>query len=743
MTAASATAATDAASAAAATDAALTAASAAAATDAPSAIAASQSTSATAATDTASAIAASQSTSASSNSDSTSASGSDSGSASGSDSGSASNADSGSDSDSPAACPYALCASFLRADPAELAGEMRGVLCRIFSAARADPAFMAEVGSVAGEVWMERAEVWVEGLAESRRSGGDQLIRRGSVPSYDASHPVMAAVMWFAARPGVEGTRAGERSEAGRLCPPPLQFTSLVELVSVDLLLRASRRSVERIEFVGGACFVPEARRPSLAALRRCERLHTVMARSIPPTYREDLCAALAEFAPPSLTTLDLEFFPAYEGPDGRAAAAWTTSLPRSLRRLQINGMARGIAHAIARSCPDLTSLRLVLNDYGGPASEARPAAEEADQAAARACPVSWLLASLRSLETLELEETTLTARMLDAIASLPRLRVLKLSEVEGGDDEALTPTLRDFGRRVPSLQTLWLVNSLYRCETELLPLLEGLRFAVLTSLRLRVLFPGLSPASVVQVAEALGRCLAVNPVTELGLYLDAKDSAAALAVAAAVARARLTLCDLDIKGVVPPKADIGRFHATLGECTLLRRVSLDSIRRCCSDAMLMRTEAYDGLISEAMQLIVARSPQLALFDTSCIASRPLRIHRPHALVGTNMSRTVGVARTIAKTRSRQCTGRAWAVVRAGLYRNQERRLAAASGAAAGAALGAASGAAAGAASAHASAHASAPAPAPRTSPLDTVPPAVLRHVGNFLQTKPVALYVM
>jgi hypothetical protein len=585
---------------------------------------------------------------------------------------------------------------------------------RLLAEARADPEFVAEVVPAAPAAW------WEEGaaLAGSLAVTGPQhplhhAIRFGTIPHGSKMHILVATVLWFA-----------------RPAPEIVLHSSLADR-SVELLLRAARRSLERIRFVGGACFVSDARRPLLALLRRCEKLHTVTASSIPPTHPEHIVGVLAEHGPPTLATLRLEFFPAYEPPGEDGAPrreAWTAPLPGSLRRLEIDSpgqhMHSGLAASIAWSCAGLLSLRLSLAAHDGyPTTDA----------------LATMLPTLRCLESLELEDALLSSRLVGAIASVPRLRKLILRSVEGDDaDPGLSTALAAFGGRAASLRDLRLSNSLSRCQ-DLIALLDGLRggsgpgfLGESPSLRsdfhqqrggsapgslsaLRLHIPAHHEFRFAEFAAALGACLEAVPVAHLVINLSVSDGASVLALASAVARGRRTLRTLTMGCItLSDERCMAQYYEALGRCELLERFTSDTVvgmRHRNNIWQYSSVSDFDPALCMVLEKLAARAPRLAVLQTGCLSKRPLWLDGADDELAARLPLSVRAAQKIARQRWRACTGRAWSVVCCGLNQAKESRLAT------GRRL-------------------------PGTSPLYALPWGVLPHIGRFLQSHPCELLV-
>lgn len=584
---------------------------------------------------------------------------------------------------SPLDCPYALCAAFLSDTLHE------SPFARLLAEARADPEFVAEVLPAAPAAWWEEGAAFAGSLSVAgAKHPLHSTIRTGNVSQGNHTHVLVAAVLWFA-RPA-----------------PEIVLHSSLSDRSLELILRAGRRSLEHIYFFGGACFVSDARRPLLALLRRCERLRTVTARSIPPTCPEHLVSALAEHGPPSLATLRLEFFSADERQD---EDSWTAALPGSLRCLEIDSPGQhlhsGLAASIAQSCGEvLLSLRLSLSALDGDAA---------------ADVLATMLPSLRCLESLELENALLNSRLVGAIASVPRLRKLILKSVEGDDtDLGLSNALATFGGRAASLRYLQLGDSLSRGD-ELNTLLRGLRggsgsgTSLLSELRLLVM--ALHDFRYEEFVAALGACLEAVPVAHLKVHLYVSGNTETLALASAIARGRRTLRTLTMGSIrLSDERCLAQFYEVLGRCELLERFSSDTVLGMRGDNGLWQYSCVsdiDPALCMALENLAARAPRLVVLHTGCLSKRPVWLDGADDEVTARLPLSVRAAKKIARQRWRACTARAWSVVCCGLNRAKESDLATGRR-------------------------------MPGTSPIYALPWGVLPHIGRFLQSNPRELLV-
>jgi len=528
------------------------------------------------------------------------------------------------------ASPFERCVQFLASTDLGPSAHLGPLL----AAARADPAFMREVGDSIGDEALDRAAAFAD------LSWPSLMIREGKVSSLEAAHPLMAAVMWFA-RPAPGLVLQGDPSRE-----------------SLEMLFRAGRRSLEQMDVLGGANFVPGARRSAFEVLRTCQALHTVRGLNIPPHYSQHLAAALAANAPPSLTTLELEFFPSHQH------AEWTAALPASLQTLVVRvagGLfAAGMSDSIARCCPGLLTLSVSIGDlWDGPERE-----RTTDIA------FSTMLPALNRLRSLTLGDTEIGAPTVRAIARLPELQHLELSNVEGIDDADIGAALREFGAAATSLRTLTLVDSLYRGHTELIPLLDGMKHsATLCGLHIRHHSPAhFTGAGLIDVAAALKTCLAHNPITDLLLQFPHTLDAATVALVGAATAAHLTLRRLAMHALVNVDDHAGVW-ADLARCDRLESVVLLGALGFAS--RWSGEGAHDDRLSRMLRDFVAKVPCLECVDTGSLASPPTRIDEETFFQSYPKSRLA--YGDIVARRRRLLTARAWAVVRTGIERQQER----------------------------------------------------------------------
>jgi len=545
-------------------------------------------------------------------------------------------------------CPYRLCARLVSEERDGTVFMLRAFL----AAARADPAFMLEVGSYAGEAWLNHAAEYALRFVLLPFAHPNRMLVGGDTYP-EAAVPIMAAVLWFA-RPPLSSLFVRPATRAPWL----------------ELMLRAGRRCLECIEFFGGACVIPPEWHSAFEPMQRCERLHTVRAQNIPEHSPEHLASVLAKFAPPSLVSLELQFLPIVPRrfADRPTDARWRVPLPGSIQSLVLRDartyFVSGLSDVIACCCPRLTSLHLELMDSEfveeeGPAGAAAGGEHRPETHPAAA--ISAMLPALADLRTLTLSDMEVSAAVMRAIAALPQLRTLSLLHVGGADDLDLTSALREFGASASSLSALHMRNSLNRRETELVPMLDGLRNASLSVFSLEFSAPAYLSGCTQSIADALRRCLALNPLIELSLRIPVAHPPAVAALIAAAACARLSLRRLALRfDAMRIDEECG---AVLGECALLESLKIKAIYK--DDARLRRL----------LETVAARTPYLERLQTDSIASTPACLDEPGSALAKRFPESAALYARIMAQRRRMVTARAWAVVRTGIERGQEARL--------------------------------------------------------------------
>jgi hypothetical protein len=569
--------------------------------------------------------------------------------------------------------PSELCASFLAGRPLPSCP-----LPALLQSALADPEFVRDVSPVLGADWLAAAARCLAG----RLSSTSLSFREGIVPLCADVHPLLATMLWF----------------APPACPlPPLWFSGAIEPRSIRLLLLAGRRSLRQMTFDRGACFLPEIARPAFAPLARCELLEAVRVRSIPPQCQDHITSALAQYAPPSLVSLSLEFFAAHQIDTYR----WKGGLPRSLLHLSLTNAGRifgqtGLAAAIAEHCPGLTSLSVDL--YSPHADDA---SDDTDSAA-----LAQLISRLPGLHSLNLGTVTLTDPLVAALASLPDLRCLCLRGAfvrSWADGDLLARALRNL--RSLTLSDFFDVDTGALNRFLLLGLSQARHLDTL-HLTMQSCYP-----DVRQLASTIALCTSSAPIRDLCVNVGAIDDGSCLALVDAAALARRTLRCFSMSQMgLSERSTWAEIARRLAGCVWLEKLV---VRPSPARGSMVCPRRLDEELIALVRDVAAHAPRLEEIRTGNLGTSPTSL-ADDPLLGSYLPRSQLAARHVAACRRRQTTGPAWGVIMAGVVAQQERRLARGGGAHAAAA----------------------------SSVLCLMPASVLRKVHGFLETTPAPLLV-
>ena len=667
---------------------------------------------------------------------------------------------------SSAPCPFGTCAAFLGSS--ETPPGTASPVVALFDAALSDGAFRAEVLPLLDDAWLEEARRFARvhlcppPSAWTSVHAMEAPFRCLDPSRYRDSHPLLAAVLWFA--PAASAT---------------LRLPQDLQPASARLLIAAGRQSVERLvcqtpeplHLVAGVCGYAAATpatppAPALPALRSLAANSLQMAdESFSPLARH----RLPLFAPaPCLSRLELRWEQTYAtGRDWETSPLWTAALPASLEHLALSNAGRvfhsGLAATIARCCPRLESLSVGLWDAE---------LDDDREAPLNSAALASLLRALPDLASLSISDVLLTAELTAALASLSRLRQLTMREVQTGAPEAEAQpepkgegergegeggeggeadereggeggaqrapmaaqsppsppisSLLALGAALPRLESLSV--SLPRLENVdfLSPMLRGLRACrSLSSISLH-LWPWNLPALARVNGELVSLCGAA-PIASLSVSCEgaeAEEMVGGLVDAALAARA--TLRSLYLNGPVLSRPSTLAHMLRLRWCHNLREL------RVCPLGLSRPLTFQDDAVAALVRALAPSMPHLRSVATGFLAARPLSLTDPEDPPFSShrrlASRTIAALAAVEEERRRaRELAEGWLVVREGVLRAQERRVAGSGG------RGERRVAETGSESENASPDTVAGSLPRPSSPLAHVPASVLRDISSYL----------
>jgi hypothetical protein len=531
-------------------------------------------------------------------------------------------------------------------------------------------------GALLDDAWISAARRYVERMDGRMHELAPRLIKSGGWPvEVGCAVPVMAAVVWFV-RPGAGFTLRLSRALPGRYAA---------------LLVAAGARAADALEVCGAACgaiadpaFAPRLR--DMALLRR------VRAESGGKSEMCGLCAALAEYAPPTLERLELVWIQhGFGGPAEEGLEAPEPRLPRTLRSLTLTERYAGRKHlpvlrCLPACCPGLEEL-----DYG---VEAAPGGA-----------LARLLAALPRLTSLSLRDgVRLVPETAEAIGRLGALRKLRLDDaivwdpyldlLRGGHPgpdmaspeevlvrlgAALRPRLEDLAVRSGGMED---------ADRLLEPLLRGLagkgeraKGVALEPAPLRRLEICTRTATGLgrlprRMQAHLGELLAAAPVERLVLHapvMEGEDAVRAFRLAARAGRSLRTLCIGSLQGEESPEV-CDAMADMLAACPRLRELTTPW---CFGRGMYRDGFVYvDRLLARLLRVVLAGRGELELFETDTLTSEgPFRLPG-HVHLRRVMPQSCAVWNELEAAREvhrAMPTRAAWAVVCAGLHAARER----------------------------------------------------------------------
>lgn len=462
----------------------------------------------------------------------------------------------------------------------------------------------------------------------SRKPSGDAAAASVEEPFVVHEHnstgvPVLAVLLWYTRRRIAilsDGTMSGE---------------------TFKLLMRAGRRCVEEVKVTIFHSYVQTTPEHSWCyrVLADCQGLRTVIASHYSHRSAEALCAAFSTHSDSPLTHLHVGF---------SAVGPWTAPLPSTVQHLSICCASAvfndGLSEAIARCCPSLPSLSITFGRTQAPGRN-HAAEHDRDPVEETSARLAMLIASLLGLRSLLLSDMSLREDSVRALCAAPTLTYLQLSNVDCMfvDPRSLAPGL-------PHLHRLVCRSSFLTTDGKLLAAL----------LRAAAVSPHFCSLDIFQfsisrtrwrssvILPALRDCVGTARLRELSISPRTYGPKSNELVRAVVGAAR-TLRSLSLMGLrFDNKASLNEALRQLAHCSRLEHLWWD-------------TEKH--VLPSIISTVAAAAP--------CLVSLSTDIAWP----STPSQLTEAAVQELHLRRQREATRSAWAVVRIGLEKAQERRI--------------------------------------------------------------------